>query len=713
MLPLLPSISAVYLLIWWLLSSVCSIYCKPKSDKYNKIELSVAANFHKGRVYFFSSDTNKNLEECVISVNNVATVDIDIVFSWTKFKGHFSVNKPGIYTMCCNRNRYTGMIKITDKLFQLYKAQKFDRVKSTTMSKINHQTSHKTFQDFQYNGTFPRDWSHVNIYLRETYDIKRFSAFYENGPNKTNISVHYAHLYIKELLSDTIFTLDRIHIEPVFKQVTPNYDAYGRPLSITKYHSVVNDVSPLFDGAMGWMKSYNFSAKDRLCGQGASIHFYDDGYHLSHEDLHNSKIKVRSQIKGCENFNRICDHGTASLGILAAMKNEYGIEGLSRCADKINLYSYTYPMRDVLRYSKPGDIFGANIQFCIPNTNCNKMIPLSCVYPSLANQFYEHGVILVQAAGNTHLNLADLPICNDKSGPRYGFVVSATVRNTDRKRDLGISDIGIGSFTNYNHPNSIVNNWGERVVTTFADSGSLYFGGRNKGYGLFGGTSSATPLTTALLGVLQGYIRSRCPQNFLNFDNFKEIFEHTGFKDQLTSGIGYMPNIYAAITYIENTFVVNCLQRRNISEFELEPFIDSYDKLFDMWLEISLPPETIKCSDNNVDLRYEVKFLTQENIMRWTHNGLRKHIVICQHDGYWVHDTIYIPVISLENLEILRGTKLTFIRQSMYGFRVSRTFDAVDWELQYGEVLSFELVDPVPDNGLGSIIDDAINNVYR
>lgn len=434
---------------------------------------------------------------------------------------------------------------------------------------------------------------------------------------------------------------------------------------------------------MGWMKSYNFSARYRICGRGSNVHLYDNGYHLTHEDLDNPRIRVRSQINECDNFTITCDHGTPSLGLLAATKNDYGIEGLVRCADSINLYSYGHPIEDALKYAKPGDIYGINVQYCIPD--CDTMFPLACVYPSLTDQFYRSGVIVVQAAGNAHLDLDRFYRCMHQRGPSYGFVVSATLRNSDAKRDRGVSDTGIGWFTNYNHDNSVINNWGNRVTTTYAASGDVYFGGRNKGYGSFSGTSSATPLTTGVLGVLQGYMRSRCPKMFLSFDNFVQVFAATGFEQQLSSKMGYMPNIYRALIYIEKTFVARCKDKVHFVNFPLESIVHDYDNLYDAWHVVAANQQNamVSCHDNNIPFdRYRHGYLNEQQLLEWT-AGKPTNLVLCQSK----HPAIYLPPLKLKTIRKLRGTTITFIYPKKKTtnmttiFRVVRTFGNDVWNL--------------------------------
>lgn len=639
------------------------------------IELHTDASLSNGRV-FVVAPLDSILEDCQLHLNGLES-ELELEFSWHKYRGFFTINQSGLYELSCNNGTHTGSINILPELM---------RASRNTVS---------PYSESKYDGLIPEDWNFLKIYLRQIQDINRFSAFYENGAEHENVTRDEALQYLESL--NSTHTHEQIHIEPVYERIVPQDNVSvgggrgggdGRRVCENELPPA-NQTSPLIDGTLGWTKAMNFSAQNRLCGKGATIHFYDDGYHLQHEDLQNPKINVRSQIAKCNTFDKDCDHGTPSLGILAAMKNDFGIEGLSRCADEINLYSYNAPVESVLKYARPGDIYGINVQYCI--NSCNTMFPFACANPNLVNQFYRNGIIVVQAAGNSHLRLSNYPICQRQSGPSYGFVVSATVRDTEVQRDLGLSDTGIGWFTNYDHANSIVNNWGDKVVTTYATWGDIYFGGQNKGYGTYGGTSSATPLTTGVFGVLQGYMRSRCTNMFLGFDDFAQIFRSTGGAQQVSSLMGYSPNLYRSIAYIEQYFVPRCDKNHLTKSDGYEEYVKSYDDLIDGWKPIA-SVTTAKCANNNVNISEITTFLNENHLIKWT-NAAGKDLILCQNHTNYRERVIYLPPVSKTNMAKLRGTRLTVIRNSYPFFRVAKTFGIGTWDL-YSEVpVTFQLND--------------------
>lgn len=636
----------------------------------SSLDLQTDANLSGGRVFFSS---RHHLLECIVNRDNYAT-DIHLIYTWKKYRGYFRVTSAGVYSVEC-KGGVRGSISISDTLWQ----------KVTTPPPYDAATDNPREHRI-FDGTVPTTWDFLNIYVRPVTDIGRFVAFYENGIYRENIS----RLDALEFIATANYTHEQIHIEHVHTRTSPGVGGGGGGGG----DDISKHPTPLLDGTMGWMKSMNFSAHHRLCGRGANVHFYDDGYHLQHEDLQNPRICVRTQIDECARYERMCDHGTASLGILAATKNHFGIAGLMRCADTINLYSYGSPMHDVLHYAQPGDIYGLNVQYCVDEA-CSRMFPLACVYPDIAYEYYRNGIILVQAAGNSHLDLNTFEMCRNQSGPPYGFVVSATLRDSDVKRDLGLSDTGIGWYTNYNHDNSLVNNWGERVVTTYAHTGDVYFGGRNRGYGSFGGTSSATPLITGVFGIWQGFVRTRCPHMFLSFTNFVEILEETGATQHRQARMGYTPDIQTALLYIEKNFLPRCsVPQQSPTTNDYEPLVTGYDDLIDYWEVIPEEEEdaaAVNCN-NSVNIDTLTNFLHENDLIKVHH---QHKFIICQTDVTWRFNVFYLPAITSYHIQHVSTLTIIFMRESkMKKFRIAKTFGLGTWDLEYKQKLTFQLLPP-------------------
>lgn len=664
-----------------------------KTSLCSSLELYASIDLHMENVDFFSEE---NLINCRVSKNDEEIKDSVIEFHWKKSRGVFNISEPGTYKMTCNKENEENTV-VEDTI--IIPAELF----KTRRSKIN-------LPSVQGNEGFmsrklPEEGDTMNVRVRSAENRERFAAFYEQPPLLTNASREETLTFVNNLVQQGT-DLHDIYIEPLLKMLEPSFYHNGThlidlsknpllhqsdekvPLENRTFEpsSFGDNQTPLLDGGMGWMKAFNFSAKRRICGAGARVHFYDDGYHTQHEDLKNPNIHLRSQKNGCTDYSRVCDHGTSSLGILGAVKNNFGIEGLSRCADEINIYSYGHSITDAMNYARPGDIYGVNVQFCLEVPDCKRMFPYTCTYPNEVITFAKSNIIVVQAAGNAHLNLNEFDRCKNQQGPGYGFVVSATLRDSIYKRNMGLSDNGIGWFTNYNHDNSIVNGWGNNVLTTTSQTGGELFLGRDRGYDLFSGTSSATPLTTAAVTVIQGYFRSMCPDKYLSFTSLEEIFKATGNRQQVPYKMGYAINIEAAIQYINKNFLPRC--DNALEKPPLEEYVNSYDSLIDPWTIVENVQNRPQCRDHNVKLEKNINYLTENLILRYIETGL-KNLVICQKDGQWISDSFYLPMLSENTVKKLNGVTLSFVRESGYSFNVYKSFGVGAWQLQRGQYVKF------------------------
>ncbi len=270
-----------------------------------------------------------------------------------------------------------------------------------------------------------------------------------------------------------------------------------------------------------------------ILGQNVNIRHVDFGLYREHEDLQGGNITVVNSRSETED----CNHGTASAGCIAASDNNLGVTGI---AHKSQFYFYDTGDFDlVLNDAEAGDIISIDIQFA------------SELYytPVIASKYWwdrihsltQRGCIVLLAAGNGGLDLS----INKKYMPDYGdsggFLVGACHHNTGLRC----------SFSNYNHPNSIINSWGDWSVTTLG-YGDLqqYSESNNRNYtSRYSGTSSATPLCCGALALIQSYAK----QHFflLNADDMKALIQQSDYNEGLAEGIGYRPNVELLIQMLE------------------------------------------------------------------------------------------------------------------------------------------------------------------
>lgn len=260
------------------------------------------------------------------------------------------------------------------------------------------------------------------------------------------------------------------------------------------------------------------------------------------------------------------DHGSATLGMLFADHNSFGISGMTPGAD-----GYLYPIWDTRENELQGnDRFEAAF--------CNALV--DSVAEGLGNVVYieaqsatflpmevdnstlweltrmgtDAGVVVLAAAGNGEHNLddsaySDWQDCGDSGAILVG--AGSADQNHDRL-----------TFSNYGervHPHA----WGEAVVTL--GCGDLWGGDPNSDWveceldgfeatenerytALFGGTSSATPMVTAAAILLQEHT---IEQGLTPLDSvdMRNLLTHTGLPQGtgITGHIGPFINVKEAI----------------------------------------------------------------------------------------------------------------------------------------------------------------------
>jgi len=300
----------------------------------------------------------------------------------------------------------------------------------------------------------------------------------------------------------------------------------------------------------------------KVTGRGVRIHFSDEGLHAQHEDLKgNPSLKVVS-IKPQE----YPEHGTASVGMILATRNGFGVTGISHDSE---LYVYNNLKRDaqgsvqalkaLLRNVEPGDIVGINRQTAHGNV-------LSTLLPAVHDkdwwvvmeQLTRRGAVVVNAAANgSSESLADKGTRAhegvDLSNWRYfqnhgdsGAIVVGACRSYDGKPH---------GYSNHHYPYRMLNAWGDSVTTlSYTDLQDL--DGRNRDYTYtYGGTSSATPMVCGALSLIQSYAMEH-HHIYLNGNQMHELVMQSGYDDATLPDtdvlpMGARPNVHGALVMLD------------------------------------------------------------------------------------------------------------------------------------------------------------------
>jgi len=297
-------------------------------------------------------------------------------------------------------------------------------------------------------------------------------------------------------------------------------------------------------------------------GRGARVHFSDAGLYPNHEDLQgNARLKVIAPTG-----NSDPDHGTASTGILLARDNGFGMTGICHAAE-LFLYDnratdargHSQTLKKLLACTRPGDIVAVNRQ----TANIDAMVAF---LPSLHDKTWWEVTRALTERGAVVLNAA----CNGafKSDHNAGTSVNYGIDLSNWRYfiDHGDADaILVGAchswdgkphqYSNYNYRYRMLNAWGDSVATL--GYGALQDkDGHDRDYtDDYAGTSSATPMVTGALALIQSYAMEQ-HHLYLNADQMHLLVMQSGYKDATLPHadrlpMGARPNVLGALELLD------------------------------------------------------------------------------------------------------------------------------------------------------------------
>lgn len=294
--------------------------------------------------------------------------------------------------------------------------------------------------------------------------------------------------------------------------------------------------TPDFSGLQGYLdEPHGMNVRNAwsngYSGELVAIRHLDFGIYKNHEDFQDGNITV---VNSRDETND-CNHGTASTGCIAAGNNGFGVTGIAHSS---SFYFYDTGDKDkILEQASPGDIVSMDIQW-ESNGVYIPAIAIKSWWDTIYN-LTEKGAIVIVAAGNSGIDLSDTSICPDY-GDSGAMLVGACTSSTGRRL----------SFSNYGHYSSLVNSWGEHVTTT--GYGSLQdLPGHDRDYtNTYSGTSSATPLCSGALALLQCYAKKQ--GLILTTKTMKQLLNESDYNEGANDLIGKRPNIEQLFTRIDN-----------------------------------------------------------------------------------------------------------------------------------------------------------------
>jgi hypothetical protein len=296
--------------------------------------------------------------------------------------------------------------------------------------------------------------------------------------------------------------------------------------------------------ASGALNGYDvFYARTRPGGDGSRAKLIDIEYQweLDHEDLQKSLTNI---LWGTQYTGYGPDHGTAALGISAAIHNNYGMDGIIYgghidmiCStDSGGNWVLANAINQAISFTAPGDVILLEQQgYSYVLTNYCPVEYYSDVYSAIANATALNRVI-IEPAGNGYLNLDD---------PAWGGIFQRATR------DSGAIMVGAGlaedrsrcDFSDYGSRVDI-QGWGDWSVATLG-YGDLYGWSETNYYTLeFSGTSSASALSAGVAALVQSCARASYGFSLPTL-MLRSNLVQTGYPQTygLAGNIGPLPNL--------------------------------------------------------------------------------------------------------------------------------------------------------------------------
>lgn len=319
-----------------------------------------------------------------------------------------------------------------------------------------------------------------------------------------------------EWCSVTPIDFSPIHLTPE----NPN------PSSIESPDHNARSATPNFDAQQGYLNDFLGMNVRRAWNESmargfrSTTRYVEWGLNPNHEDLGNIRIASNSDAN--------IDHGNASMGVIGAANNNFGITGIAHQG-----VAYHYGQWDfdgLVRDSLPGDIVGVALQFRM-NSGVFMPVNINRGHWERFRTLVDRNCIVFHTAANGGVRLTGHPDFVDY-GDNGTILVGACQANNGRR----------ATFSNFGYSGLFANSWGDWSVTT-TGYGTLFNGTPrpNRTYtATYSGTSAACPLTMGATAVIQGHVSRHT--KFLNTWQYRELIRLFGFTQGTVDDIGWRPN---------------------------------------------------------------------------------------------------------------------------------------------------------------------------
>lgn len=303
-------------------------------------------------------------------------------------------------------------------------------------------------------------------------------------------------------------------------------------------------------------------------GQGVRLNVIEYGWDPDHEDYKLTTADLLAS--GNDLYPTTRDHGTATLGVLIATHNNYGVSGLApnvtiglsplvaggpvsvHTLSALNTAASNAGYGDIVIFEQGQDAPDGTLWACTQFVGAKKgpMELDDALYSRIA-QASREGVIVMEPAGNENTSLdqcfggANEQKKFNRQAPNF-YDSGAIIVGAGKYSDFFPGELGMPmGFSNYGNRVDL-QGWGGEVATTGpinATAGAI----RDPDYtGGYAGTSSATPIVAGATALVQSYFKN-VKGRTLNGYEMRQLLVNTGTPGYINGHhIGPLPDVIRA-----------------------------------------------------------------------------------------------------------------------------------------------------------------------
>lgn len=311
--------------------------------------------------------------------------------------------------------------------------------------------------------------------------------------------------------------------------------------------------TPDFSDKQGYLKDSAggihayYAWNEGVLGEGVTFRDVEGAWDMTHEDLANLHVGLESK------SNEWMDHGTNTIGVLMGQHNGFGINGATPNAEMYTYSVYndegsnsdpgrTFAIAKAVEDAKAGDIIILELQ----DRGLNQTVfpdygpaDVKMAVWDLVKAATDDSILVVAASGNGNQNLDGASYEGYRNRGDNGSILVAGGKPEDQSKT---SSSGYGDMVR-------LQGWGYYVTTTGGSKIKEYVlqSGSHADYtSNYTGTSSATPVVAAAMGLVQSWAK-KYQDRYLGPYEMRELLVSTGTPATGEKNIGPLPNVEAAI----------------------------------------------------------------------------------------------------------------------------------------------------------------------